>query len=237
MGLFDRINDSIRSALNDAENTDEALDYTYEQMKTQLHDVEQGISDLTTERKRLEKRRENLRDEVEKHNEQAREAVQQDRDDLARRALEKKKSKMSMIETLEDRVDELEGARQELINKRDELERRIQEFRTRKETLKARQKAADRVADASEGISGVGTGGAETDVAIDRAEGDVQDMEARAAALDELEDQGVIEDQLTGKDSLERELDQVETDRVVEDELDTLKREMDDGDEDEDEDE
>lgn len=234
MGLFDRINNTIRSALHDAENTDDALDYTYEQMKNQLHDVESGISDLATEKKRLERRSETLQEEIQSHNEQAREAVQQDRDDLARRALEKKKSKMSMIETLDDRIDELDDARKELVAKRDELKRRIQEFRTRKETLKARQKAADRVADASEGLSGVGTESADTDVAIDRAEGDVEQMEARAAALDELQAEGVIDDQLTGTDSLERELDQVETDRVVDDELATLKREMGQGDRDQD---
>ncbi len=62
--------------------------------------------------------------------------------------------------------------------------------------------------------------------AIERAEEETEDMEARAAALDELEDTGVLEDQLSSKSGLERELDEVSSDAEIEQELNTLQADV-----------
>ena len=111
MGILSRasyvIRSKVNSLLNRAEDPTESLDYSYEQMRDELQDVKQGIADLTTQKKRLEIQQRKLEENVEKHNRQAREAVQQDRDDLARKALEKKKSKMAQIEELEGQIADL----------------------------------------------------------------------------------------------------------------------------------
>src|SRR6056297_1201845 len=115
MGILSRASYIIRSkvnaVLNRSEDPTQTLDYSYEQLRDELQDVKQGIADLTTQKKRLEIQRRRLEQNVEKHNEQAREAVRQDRDDLARRALEKKKQKMRQIEALETQITDL-GAKQ-----------------------------------------------------------------------------------------------------------------------------
>ena len=239
MGLFDRLSDSVRSAIDGVSDPDEELDYTYEQMKEELDEVKEGISDLATERKRLENHRDELRAEVDEHNEQARKAVQKGRDDLAERALKKKKTKMQQIDNLDDRVEELRAAQRDLVDKRDTLEQRVQEFRTRKETLKARRKAAGRTAEANEAVAGNRDRMGEVDRAVEKVETDTETMEARAAALDELESEGVFDDGVGG-DSIDRQLEQLDTDETVENELDTLRRQVgtngeSSGDEDEDE--
>ena len=160
MGILSRASYIIRSkvnaVLNRAENPQETLDYSYEQLRDQLQDVKQGIADLTTQKKRLEIQKRRLEENVEKHNEQAREAVRQGRDDLPRKALEKKKQKMSQIEGLEDQVAELQRQQDQLVEKKNTLQSRIEEFRTRKETMKARYEAAEASAKVSEAMTGAG---------------------------------------------------------------------------------
>jgi phage shock protein A len=61
---------------------------------------------------------------------------------------------------------------------------------------------------------------------IERAEEQTEEMEARAAALDELRESGAIENAVSDKSQLDRELQELSTDSAVDRELDTLKSEM-----------
>src|SRR6056297_2367842 len=118
MGILARFSYVVRSKLNAllnrAEDPQETLDYSYERMRDELQDVKRGIADLTTQKKRLQMQKRRLEQNVEKHNDQAREAVRQDRDDLARKALEKKQSKMEQIEELDAQIADLEETQDQL---------------------------------------------------------------------------------------------------------------------------
>ena len=85
MGILSRasyvIRSKINAVLNRAEDPSETLDYSYERLRDELQDVKKGIADLTTQKKRLEIQKRRLEENVEKHNEQARQAVGQDRED------------------------------------------------------------------------------------------------------------------------------------------------------------
>lgn len=230
MGLLSRASYIIRSKfnaiLNRAEDPRESLDYSYEQMRDQLQSVKQGIADLTTQKKRLEMQQRRLEENVDKHNEQAREAVRQDRDDLARQALEKKKTKMQQIEQLEEQVADLERQQEDLVEQKNELQRRIEEFRTKKETMKAQYEAAEASTKVSEALTGAGDEMADVSRSIERAEEQTQEMEARAAAMDELQESGAFEDALSDQDAIDRELEAGRTNTEIEAELDTLKGEV-----------
>ena len=230
MGVLSRLSYVVRSkvnaALNRAEDPRETLDYSYEQMRDELQEVKRGIASLTTQKKRLEMQQRRLEEDVEKHNRQAREAVQQDRDDLARQALEKKKAKMQQIEKLDGIVADLQDRQDSLVEKQDKLQTRIEEFRTRKETMKAEYEAAEASARISEAMTGAGEEMEDVSRAIERAESETEEMQARSAAMDELEETGVFEDALSDEDSIDRELSQGRTDTEVDAELETLKAEM-----------
>jgi phage shock protein A len=236
MGILSRASVVIRSKvnalLNRAEDPTQTLDYSYEQLQDELQDVKEGIADLTTQKKRLEIQQRRLEENVEKHNDQAREAVRQDRDDLARRALEKKKQKMTQIEQLDEQIADLQTKQQQLIEKKDKLQQRIEEFRTRKETMKARYEAAEASARVSEAMTGASDEMSDISRTIERAQERTQDMEARSAALDELQESGALESELSDKSKLDRELEQLSTEGEVESELETLKSEMGDSEED-----
>jgi len=235
MGILSRASYVIRSKvnalLNRAEEPGQTLDYSYEQLRDELQNVKQGIADLTTQKKRLEIQKRRLEENVERHNEQARQAVEQDRDDLARRALEKKKQKMNQIEDLESQIADLERKQDNLIKQKDDLQRQIEEFRTRKETMKARYEAAEASARVNEAMTGAGDQMEDIARTIERAEERTEEMEARSAALDELRESGALDNAVSNKSDLDRELEDLSTDASVDRELDTLKSEMDKGEE------
>jgi phage shock protein A len=78
------------------------LDYSDEQMRDELQDVTRGIADVTTQKKRLDIHRNRLRSNVGKHDTQARAALQEGRDDLARRTLEELESSGQPESVLDD---------------------------------------------------------------------------------------------------------------------------------------
>ncbi|MCG1003817.1 MULTISPECIES: PspA/IM30 family protein [Halobacterium] len=226
MGIVSRISYAVRSKVNavvsSAEDPTETLDYSYQRLRDQVRDVEQGLADLTAQKKRLEVQRERLAQNVEKHDDQAWEAVNQGRDDLARRALEKKQAKRDQVAELDDQIADLERTQRDLEEKKDDLERKVETFRTKKETMKARHDAAEAQTRVSEAVSGVG----DDDVtrAIERAKDQTEELEARAAAMDELGDRGVLDGPLSEEDHIDREL-AAERGDDVESELDALRAE------------
>ena len=227
MSLLDRISFVIRSWLNAVVNrvSDPAaeLDYSYEQLRNELQRVNRAIADLTTQKKRLELHRERLRANVEKHDEQAREAVRQDREDLARRALEKKQTTTHELADLDEQIDRLQATQDRMVERQVALRGRIEGFRTQKEILKARHGAAQASARAAEAFTGVGGELGDVQRAVERAAERTEEMEARAAALEELEETGAFDDILAKGDAIDRELERRSTEHRVDQELEELK--------------
>ncbi|WP_331235647.1 PspA/IM30 family protein [Natronorarus salvus] len=227
MSLLDRISFTIRSWLNALVNrvSDPAaeLDYSYEQLRNELQRVNRAIADLTTQKKRLELHRERLRANVEKHDGQAREAIRQDREDLARRALEKKKTTTHELADLDEQIDRLQATQDRMVERQVALRGRIEGFRTQKEILKARHGAAQASARAAEAFTGVGGELGDVQRTVERAAERTEEMEARAAALEELEETGAFDDILAKGDAIDRELERRSTEHRVEQELEELK--------------
>jgi len=230
MGIVSRLSYAVRSKLNalvsSAEDPTETLDYSYQRLRDELRDVEQGLADLTAQKKRLEVQRERLAQNVEKHDDQAWEAVRQGRDDLARRALEKKQRKRDQVAEIDDQIASLESTQRDLEEQKDDLEAKVEEFRTKKETMKARHEAAEARTRVSEAVTGIDDGNGDVARAIERARDQTEEMEARAAAMDELSERGSLDGPLgDDRDRIDRELDGERDD--VEAELDAIRADVD----------
>src|SRR2546429_7799780 len=93
-GLMGRLTLIIKAkfskALDRAENPNETLDYSYEEQLRQLQNVKRGIADVTTAKKRLELQYTGMQQQVEKLDGQARQALQANREELAREGLPRK---------------------------------------------------------------------------------------------------------------------------------------------------
>ncbi len=160
---------------------------------------------------------------------QARQAISQGREDLARAALERKTVAQTELQSLDTQVAELEKQQEQLIENEKKLRTKIETFRTKKEVIKAQYSAAEAQVKISEAANGVGEEMADLGLAIQRAEDKTEQMKARAGAVEELEAAGAFDDitQLgAGQDDIDRELAQIGAGAQVDDELAKMKAEL-----------
>jgi len=213
--------------LNRAENPTETLDYSYEQMLEQLQNVKRGVADVVTSKKRIELQQQKLEQNVVKLDTQARQAVAANREDLARQALERKTVAQQQLQDMDSQVKHLEDEQDKLVSAQQQLETRIESFRSQKEVLKAQYSAAEAQVRVGEAATGIGQHMNDTGLAIQRAKDKTEEMQARAAAIDELTSSGALEDFTAGDQTqLDRELAQISSASQVDDELAKLKAEV-----------
>src|ERR671933_218979 len=108
-----------------------------------------------------------------------------------------------------------------------QLSARIEAFRSQKEVIKAQYSAADAQVKIGEAATGIGEQMADTGLAIQRAKDKTEQMQARAAAIEELVESGTLEDFTAGDQSqLDRELAQLASQSQVDKELAQMKSEL-----------
>src|SRR5687767_11804964 len=219
----------ISRMLDRAEDPGETLDYGYQKQVEMLQNVKKGIADVVTAKKRLQMQSGKLEQQVVKIDTQARQALAQGNEPLARTALERKTLAQTELQTLDSQVKELEGQQEQLTANEQKLRQKIEQFRTKKEVIKAQYSAAEAQVMISEAASGVGEEMADLGLAMQRAEEKTEDMKARADAVGELESAGVFEDitQLgSGGSEIDRELAQLSQGSQVDEELAKMKAEL-----------
>jgi phage shock protein A len=212
--------------LDRAENPSETLDYSYEEQLRQLQNVKRGIADVTTAKKRLELQYTSMQQQVAKLDGQARTALQQGREDLAREALTRKAAVQGQLEGIMTQGQQLEAQQQKLIEGERTLQAKVEAFRTQKEVIKAQYSAAEAQVRIGEAATGIGEHMADVGLAIQRAKDKTDQMQARANAIDELTTAGALEDYTSSGDDIDRQLAQLSQSSQVDDELAKLKAEI-----------
>jgi len=215
----------MNKLIGKAEDPRETLDYSYERQLELLQNVKRGVADVATSKKRLQLQRAKLVENSSKLETQAREAVRVEREDLARLALERRSAIDSQVATLDQEIAGLEAEQQKLVDAERRLSTKIEVFRTKKETIKAQYSSAEAQVKISESVSGISEEMADVGLSIERAEEKTEEMKARSAALDELIEQGTLEDFTGREDAVERELAKIGAQGAVETELARLKAE------------
>src|SRR5919204_5604409 len=216
----------ISRMLDRAEDPGETLDYGYQKQTELLQNVKKGIADVVTSKKRLQMQSSKLEQSIVKLDTQARQALAQGREDLARTALERKTLAQTELQTLDQQVKELEGQQESLTENERRMREKIEAFRTKKEVIKAQYSAAEAQVKISEAANGVGEQMADLGLAIQRAEEKTEDMKARASAVEELEKAGTFEDLSalgSGSDDIDRELAQLSAGTRGDAELEKMK--------------
>ena len=232
-GLAGRMSTVIKSKisklLDRAEDPAETLDYGYQKQVELLQNVKKGVADVVTSKKRLQMQTQKSEQQLVKLDTQARQALAQGREDLARAALERKALVQGELQSLDQQVKELETQQEQLTANEQKLRQKIEAFRTKKEVIKAQYSAAEAQVKISEAAHGVGEEMADVELAIQRAEDKTETMRARASAVEELEKAGTFEDlsQLGGgQDDIDRQLKELTSGAQVDDELAKMKAEL-----------
>jgi len=230
-GIFQRMSMIFRAkadkALDRAEDPRETLDYSYQRQLELLQKVRRGVADVATSRKRVELQANGLNNQIDKLNEQAKKALEVNREDLAREALTRKSGLQQQLGDLQTQHAQLQGEEEKLVRASQRLQAKVDSFRTRKETIKATYSAAEAQTRINEAFTGIGEEMGDVGLAIQRAEDKTAEMQARAGAVDELIASGVLNDP-TGstKDDITMELERMASTSDVENELAAMKAEL-----------
>src|SRR6266550_5772629 len=215
MGLLGRAGEIIRAKfsalMNRAENPNETLDYSYEKQLQSLQNVKRGVADVVTAKKRLELQTQQLEQSVVKLDGQARQALAAGREDLARQALERKSGAQQQLQDLDTQVKQLQDQQEKLLASEKQLSARVEQFRSQKEVIKAQYSAAEAQVRIGEAATGIGREMSDTGMAIQRAKDKTEQMQARAAAVDELVSSGALQDFTSSDDDIDRQLQQIST--------------------------
>src|SRR5580704_4510461 len=229
-GTFSRIADIFRSKANKAldkmEDPRETLDLSYEKQIEQLTKVRRGVADVATARKRIERQAQGLQKQADKLQGQAKAALQQGNEDLAREALSRRAALGEQLAELKVQHDQISEQEQKLIDTSQQLQSRVEQFRTKKETLKASYTAAEAQTKVGEAVSGISDSMGSSAQAMQRAQDKIAGMQARAGAIDELLASGALNDLSTPVDDIQKELDRVSATSQVDNELAALKLEL-----------
>lgn len=230
MTLFQRAHDILAAkankALDAAEKPDEMLDLSYNQMLDQLTQVRQALVTVAASRKRIELQEQQLQHSAGHLQEQARTALAAGREDLGREALQRKAAVQGQIDGMESQHQQLDEEQQKLEQTLSALQERVNHFRSQKETLKAQYTAASAESAVNASIAGISTTLGDSGTALQQAQDKIDTMEARAGALDELLQSGVLEDAGGGTDDIQKELDEATSSAEVDRELAALKAQI-----------
>ncbi len=217
MGIFDRVRRVVSSNLNDlvnkAEDPEKMLEQAILEMQEDLVQLRQGVAQAIAAQKRTEKQYNDAYNETNKWQRNAQLALQKGDENLARQALERKKtfteSGTELKASLDQQTVQVDGLKRSLI----QLESKISEAKTKKEMLKARITAAK----AQEQLQGMvrGMNSSSAMAAFERMEEKVMMQEARAQSSAEL-----------AGTNLESQFAALEAGSDVDDELAALKAQM-----------
>ena len=159
MSLFQRAHDIVQAkankALDAAEKPDEMLDLSYEQMLDQITQVRRALVAIAASRKQIELQEQQLQHSVDHLQDQAKAALAQGKEDLAREALSRKAAAQAQIDAMEPQREQLAEEEEKLEQTLDALQKRVNTFRTQKEVLKAQYTAAQAETSVGESAAGI----------------------------------------------------------------------------------
>ncbi len=212
--------------LDKAEDPRETLDLSYEKQLDSLQKVRRSVADVATARKRIELQAAGLQKQADKLQQQAKAALAQDNEDLAREALSRRAALAEQLNDLKTQHDQVAEQEDKLVATSQHLQAQVDAFRTRKETMKASYTAAEAQTKIGEAVAGISDSMGDAGMAMDRARDKIETMQARAGAMDELLASGALTDLTKPVDDIQAELDRTSTASSVDAELAALKAEV-----------
>jgi phage shock protein A len=209
--------------VDEVEDPEELLDISLQEMKEHLQQVQNSLLELTTIKKGLEKDLDDVKDKAELAQKQAQIAMDIEKEDLARAALEKKADLNEKIIILKTEIEKIENKIEVIKSNKKTLAEQIKGLETKKEELTFINKSADAQLEVKEIITGASSDITDLNEQIKRAEEKIQKKEAKLSAIDELVADGELVNDLNAKDDIDKSLNQIQRDSKIEEELANLR--------------
>ena len=210
MGILDRVSTVIRANINDmidrAEDPEKVIKQLLDDMNSQLIQVKTQVAASIADEKQLQARWQENQTKADEWQRKAELAVEKGQDDLAREALQRRNAFQSTAdgfkEQYQSQAQQVESLKQAL----GALESKINEAQAKKDLLIARSRRAKAETQIRTTLGGMDSGGAMA--GFDRMEAKVNQQEARAAALGELDSDSTEQRfaMLESEDTLDKQL-------------------------------
>ncbi|MDF9408946.1 MAG: Phage shock protein A [Pelotomaculum sp. PtaB.Bin013] len=220
MGLFKKLKDVLEANISDliskAEDPEKMLNLYVERATEELKQFNIQVNRAVADQLQLRQKAEASKKEIESWNTQAKVAITQNRDDLARIALERKKTAENNLAEYEAQLAEQEKAVETLRSNYRLLEEKLNKARSERDQLVMRQRRAAAMKQANEAVQEIASNNALSD--FDRMRDKVNRSEAEAQAT-----------MISAENSLEDEFAKLKKsadDMAVDDELARLKAEL-----------
>ena len=227
MGMLSRMSTIVKSKMNrildTAEDPRETLDYSYEKQLEMLRNVKKGVVEMVAAKRRIQQQAVTVQANIEKLEAQAKQALEADREDLARLALQRKQAATVELQGLDEQIAGMEHEQEKLTQAEQRLQAKVSAFKTKKEVIKAQYTAAQAQVRIGSALSGISEEMGDISLAAERAENKTEQRRARAGAIDEVASIGVLDDFSGTQDDISRELEALTSSQNVEDELSALK--------------
>jgi phage shock protein A len=216
MGIFKRLRDLTAASINDlldkAEDPVKMLNQFLRDMEEDIMEAESAVAKQIAVEKKFKLQVEEAQEMVTKRQEQALKALEQNNEDLARRALEDKKEHQIRFDEMSKQHVIAKTNADQLRSQLNEMKDEFNKMKNKKDLLVARAESAKAQKTINQAMSGFGTDNAAK--GFDRMSEKVLQMEAEAQASGELR---------SSNRSLDDELDKLGGGSAVDDELAALK--------------
>ena len=233
LGLMNRFSTLFKAktstVLDKFEKPEEMLDYSFEKQTELLNKLRRDIAAVITAKKQLEMQKAKVMANINTLDQQAGRALDSNKEDLARLALERKNVVLQQISNLDIQIADIQQQQDKLKDTERRLSTKVQEFKTRKEVIKAQYSSAEAQVRIKESITGISEEMSDVGVSLNRAEEKAQKVQAKAQALDEMIDSGTLTDYTAPSEGIGgdigMELDRISLKSSVDEELEKLKAE------------
>ena len=225
--MSDLFQQKANKVLDRAEDPVDALDLSYQKQLEALQQVKRSVAEVLTSEKRLEMQAAQLQQTQTKSQDQAKLALQQGREDLARRALTRAQQAQAQADGMQAQIQQLKDQEQKLEVTAQKLTAKVESFRTQRETIKAQYSAAKASTQIGEAVTGLSEQMTDVNLMMERAQDKTQQMQARSAAIDSLVDSGTLDTiGISSGDDIDRQLQGQLTDSQVDAQLAAMKQEV-----------
>lgn len=215
--LFKRMKTVVSSELNSmldkAEDPVKMLDQFMREMGEDIRDVEAAVAKQIANEKILKRKLDDNKAMINKRQEQAEQALEADKEDLARRALQNKKEYEEQVNVLKDSWEHALQDTEQLKSKLDEMKSEYHQMKLKKDSLKARAESAKTKTKVNHTMSAIGSDASKQ--GFERMEERVIQYEAEAETSEDLSREN---------HTLDDEFAKLDND--IEDELAELKKSM-----------
>jgi phage shock protein A len=217
------VKSKMNRILDSAEDPNETLDFAYEKQVEMLRGVKRGVVEMVAAKRRIQGQASTVQANVDRLSQQAGQALDAGREDLARLALQRKQAAMIELQGLDEQIAGMELEQEKLTAAEQRLSAKVTAFKTKKEIIKAQYTAAQAQVRIGSALSGLSEEMGDVSLAVERAETKTENLRSRAGAIDELAQLGVLDDFSGSQDPLSKELEAITSAQGVEDELAALK--------------